>query len=703
MMGEDRATVWRRLGIGVRHALNAITGRGRSSSEGGAPTESARGMKSSGGDGRGEGHGGISRRRLLYLGGASVLGVVISRVRNSIPGLGSGSDHHHDTGPRAAGSSSPKDVVTTEPKPRVLGETFARWSDAATWKGKVPGTGDVAQIDLPVLLDVDADVAGLVVGKNGVLVFDALASRTLTSKGNVIVRGKLVMRPATPDVVHLISITGANEAAFMGGHAEPLDTDTGLWTVEGGVLDAVGSAKRGWIRAAGSIVKGAPQVTLAETPSGWRVGDEIVITPTAPPTTKNNFASYDSRTIKAISGKTITLSHAASYDHPLVTVAPGKSYTAEVLNLTRNVRVEGKPGHRIHVFFNSTKKQTVRYLAVRYAGPRQGTDGVLGRYGLHFHMVGDYSRGSLVEGCVVREAGHHGFVPHASNGVTFRDCVTHDTMSAAYWWDPGPGNATKDAFFDRCVASYLHTDGNDYRLSAFWLGHGEGNTAHGCVGVGVVGGKNSSGFQWPESPGPRTDGTVWDFKDCVSHNNKANGIFVWQNNSGPSVIDRFVAYHNAKSGIEHGAYKNDYRYQNSILYGNGQAGAFVWAVSGGQAPLSFVNVLFDGAGHNDYAISFQRHSAPPSQTTKVTGCTFKGYKVAAFGLTDNSALNPDTVDVVNCTFGANQFYLGNQIDKSTVLRVQDPKLGTIALRRFDQPGTYHPAWNARVTSISKFS
>ena len=116
-------------------------------------------------------------------------------------------------------------------------------------------------------------------------------------------------------------------------------------------------------------------------------------------------------------------------------------------------------------------------------------------------MVGNASRGSLVEGCVVREAGHHAFVPHASHGVTFRDCVAHDTMSSAYWWDPGAGNATRDAVLDRCVASNVHTDGTDFRLSAFWLGQGEGNVAIGCVAVGVLGNKNASGFQWPEDAG----------------------------------------------------------------------------------------------------------------------------------------------------------------------------------------------------------
>ncbi|MGH2726457.1 MAG: hypothetical protein ACRDKS_05725 [Actinomycetota bacterium] len=651
----------------------------------------------------GTGEGGVSRRRLLFIGGAGVLGAAFAKLLEPVFG-GNDKPEQQALDPHTGHepTATPSDAATGPAT--VRGTVLTRWSDPKTWNGKIPGPGDIANIDSPVLLDVDASVGGVVVGPAGQLIFDPAHSRTLTSKGNVIVRGKLQMRPKSAAVIQTINITGSKESVFKGGGAIPLSTDTGLWVTGNGIFDAVGAARRGWVRASGSIAKGARSVTLAGTPTGWRAGDEVVITPTrSPASSDKHYAEYDVATITGVSGRTIKLSKATSYPHPVTNVGGGKKFAAEVLNLTRNVRVEGKPGARIHVFMNSGRKQALKYFALRYVGPRQGTQGVLGRYGLHFHMVGNASRGSLVEGAVVRQAGHHGFVNHASHGVTFRDCVAHDTMSQAFWWDPGEGNATRDGLWDRCLSSLVHTDGNEFRLSGFWLGHGEGNRAIGCVAVGVQGSKNASGFQWPESPGPREDGTVWGFKDCVAHNNKVNGIFVWQNNAGKSVIDRFVAYHNGKAGIEHGAYKNVYQYKNSTLYANGLAGALVWAVSGNVVPLSFVNVVFDGAGRNDYSILTQRHTAPPNRPTKVTGCTFKGYKKAAFGLLDNSQKNPDTVDVVDCTFAANEFWLANDIDPDTLVRVQDAKLGTIALRRSDQPGTYHPEWNARVTSIPTFA
>ncbi|MGH2784111.1 MAG: hypothetical protein ACRDJ1_02510 [Actinomycetota bacterium] len=645
--------------------------------------------------------GALSRRRLLFLGAAGTLGVVFARILDPFkgseaPGLQAHGPTHTPT-PEPSEGESPSNAT-------VRGAVLTRWSDPATWNGKLPGPGDIAKINSPVLLDMDPSVGGVEIGPAGSLTFDPNKSHTLTSKGNVIVRGRLTMRPSTASILHKILITGSKESAFKGGGAIPLATDTGLWVTAGGVFDAIGSAKRGWIRAAGSIARGKASVTLAETPSGWRAGDEVVLTPTRSPASGPPDTAYDTATIKSISGRTITLSKKTSFDHPAVAVGNGKTFTAEVLNLTRNVRVEGKPGARIHVFLNSSKKQTIKHIGIRYAGPRQGGNVVLGRYGLHFHMVGSHSRGSLVEGVVVRDTGSHSFVPHASDGITVRDCVAHNVVNAAYWWDPLHGNETKDLTYDRCVASLVRAEGGgEFRLPGFWLGHGDGNTTVGCVAVGVGGSKNASGFNWPESPGSREDGTVWGFRDNVAHNNKVDGIFTWQNNLGPSVIDRFVAYHNGKAGIEHGAYKNVYQYKNSILYGNGTAAVIIHAVAGQSNPtMSFKNLLCDGAGRSNYVVLFERHTAPPAKHTQIVGCTLKGYKKAAFGLLDNSAKQPDNVDVVDCTFAGNEFWLANDVDPETLIRVQDPKHGALALRRADQPGTFYPQWNARVSQISKF-
>ena len=650
--------------------------------------------------------GAISRRRLLFLGAAGALGVAFGALSKRLPGRDPDAEQaltDPHAGHQTGAPQAPEAVETVDAT--VQGVTLMRWSDPATWKGKIPGPGDIASINLPVLLDVDAHVAGVVIAPSGSLIFDPARSRTVTSKGNVIVRGKLSLRPAKATVLHRLLITGADEAAFKGGHATPSNSDIGVWVVSNGVLDAIGAAKRGWLRASGDIGKGTKAITLSATPTGWRAGDEVVITPTrSPQVSTKHHDEYDTGTITSISGRTIKISRATGFPHPKVNVGGGKSFTAEVLNLTRNVRIEGKPGARTHVFLNSGRKQVIKYVAVRHVGPRQGGEGVLGRYGIHFHMVGNASRGSLVEGAVARDVGHHSFVPHASHGVTFRDCVAHNTMNPAFWWDPGAGNATRDALFDRCVSSLVHTDGaGEFRLSGFWLGHGEGNVARGCVAVGTRGSKNASGFQWPESPGPREDGTVWGFSDCVAHNNKVNGIFVWQNNSGRSVIDRFVAYHNGKAGIEHGAYKNVYQYTNSILYGNGVAGAIVWAVSAQVVPLSFRKVLFDGVGGSEHAVTLRHHNAPPSRTTRFESCTFRGYTKAAFGVLDQKAAHPDTVDVVGGSYSGNEFWLGNGIDPASVLRVKHATLGTLALRRADQAGTYYPQWNARVTTISDFA
>jgi hypothetical protein len=635
--------------------------------------------------------GQMSRRRLLFLGAAGAIGVVFARLldpitRDTIAAAPEASQppHVHDGVPEAVPTDSANTVET-----KVQGTTLLRWSDPDTWNGKVPGPGDVAKIVVPVLLDVDGNVAGVVIEPSGSLTFDPNKDRTLTSKGNVIVRGRMTMRPSSAATIHKLFITGSNESAFKGGGAIPLSSDTGLWVTGKGILDAVGASKRGWTRATGSISAGAKTVTLKDAPSGWRVGDEVAITPTGAPTMKNHYAAFDTATIRSISGHTITLSKATAYAHPRVNVGSGKTYTAEVLNLTRNVRVEGRSGRRIHIFLNSQKKQTLKFLAARYVGPRQGADGVLGRYGIHFHMVGDYSRGSLVQGAVIRDAGHHAFVAHASHGVTFRDCVSHDTMSAAYWWDPGPENVTRDVLYDRCVASLVDTGtAGQFRHTGFGLGFGGGNSARGCVAVGVTGARNASGFMWPEPTGSDSrgnGGSVWGFVDCVAHNNKVNGIFVWQNNKGKSVIDRFVGYHNGKAGIEHGAYKNIYQYRNSFLYGNGEAGAMVAAVSGEEVPLAFTNVLFDGAGQSNYLIRFTKHQTEGS----------------AFGVIDSVA-HPDHVDVVDCAFSANEFWLEDKIDPTTVIRVQDSKLGSIALKPKGQPGTYHPEWNASVSDIANF-
>ena len=89
------------------------------------------------------------------------------------------------------------------------------------------------------------------------------------------------------------------------------------------------------------------------------------------------------------------------------------------------------------------------------------------------------------------------------------------------------------------------------------------------VAVGVQndeGGADRSGYIWPEDAE-----ATWTFRNNRAHNNDSNGIFVWQNNEMPHVIEAFIAYYNADAGVEHGAYTNSYVYKNMVLRGNGTA------------------------------------------------------------------------------------------------------------------------------------
>ena len=485
---------------------------------------------------------------------------------------------------------------------------LARWSDRASWGREALRTGDSVSISGRVLLDEDVQVSGLTIQQGGELVFHPHHSRTLESTGNVVVEGRLAMQPSSPQEVHRIVFRGVDERAFVGGGMDVLDSDIGLWVMGHGRLRLKGSRRRAWTRSDNGVPAGTRDITLQDEPDGWRVGDELVITPTRAPGGGGNTTtaeSYDYANVRSISERTVRLSSATRFHHPALNVGT-RDLGPEVLNLTRNVQIEGTPGGRSHVFIHSSQRQVVKQTSIRYAGPRQAadefTEDVLGRYGLHFHLCENGSRRSVVKGTVVRDCGGHAFVPHTSHGVSFVDCISHDTFDDAYWWDQAPdtrtpGARTDDVLYSRCVASLVRSDPEfrGYRLAGFNLGRGRGSVASGCVAVGVQGNENASGFTWPEG----SEG-IWGFENNVAHNNSVNGIFVWQNTDRHHLINRFIAFHNGQAGVEHGAYLNSYVFRDMQLVGNGLAGVLLHAGADHQGSLRFEDVTVDGRGITSY-------------------------------------------------------------------------------------------------------
>lgn len=372
-----------------------------------------------------------------------------------------------------------------------------------------------------------------------VLRFDPSLDTTVEINGNLVVFGTLEMKP-NPGVTHILRFMGINEATFVGGGTAVLESDPGLWVMNSGRLDLVGDPKVGWNRTGSDPT--------------WSKSDELLIAPSAVGDYgENGFSAF------VLGG-------------PVPQVDPSVPPT-EILNLTRSVRIEGTPQGRSHVLIMSSVPQTIRYVALRYMGPRQvAADGaltsVMGRYPIHFHHSFDGSRGSLVEGSVVRDSGNRAFVTHLSHGVVFRGNVAYNVTGVAYWWDQGPDNATHDSIWDGNLAGLIRAGEEDeFTNAGFFLGLGDGNVANSNVAVGILGKKNCSGFNWPSQ-----GSGVWEFEANVAHNNKCHGIFVWQNSSANHIINDFIAYRNGFFGVNHGAYKNNYVYTDLQLLGNGHGG-----------------------------------------------------------------------------------------------------------------------------------
>lgn len=510
------------------------------------------------------------------------------------------------------------------------------WTDPAAWaNGSVPGPNDIATVTGPVVLTSSVSVAGIQIMEGGELYMDPSSSVTIESTGNIVVHGLFSLRPSS-SVVHKVRFLGVNEAAFVGGGMQVLDSDVGLWVEHNGILDAVGTPKVAWNRTGNDAT--------------WSSSDQLIVTPTAP----SDYDGFQSFT----KGSTVPK-------------ALGQ-FPAEVLNLTRNVVFEGTAGGRAHiVFLHAMQKQTIQYVEIRHMGPRQGpagdSEGVVGRYPLHFHHCGDNSRGSLVEGVVVHQSGNRAFVPHGSHGVTLRNCVAYDVMDDAYWWDfPDGGddsNNSHDSLWDSCVAAWVKVDPpfRGYELAGFILGHGDNNTCINSVAVGIQGNKAATGFRWPQK-GNSFRG-VWKFKDNVSHNNKRNGLGVWQNNTTDHHVEDTLIYHMGFAAITHGAYVNEYHYENITAYDCEHVVDL--HAAGKTIPMLFTNVIGIDTRSEDVLIN--AHNLPG------IGAAFYGGSLTSLKLNDNPSnkadANEGTYDFVDTGITVNDVTIASAASDSLV-RIQ---------------------------------
>ncbi len=558
------------------------------------------------------------------------------------------------------------------------------WSDAGTWGGLIPGPNDVVTINHRVIIDKDATVAGMNIA--GSLIFIDGRNVTLQSSKNIIVTGLIVAKPFS-NVVNTIRFININEDKFIGGGEDPMDSDVGLWVMGAGKLDLQGSQKTGWTNALSGIlansVSGGLEVKKP-APLGWQIGDELMITPTA----AKDYSNFDVVTIKAIEQASLMVSGPISA-HPLI----NNKWTSEVCNLTRNVRIEGTSTGKSHVFIRSAVPQNIQYVQFRYMGPRKQQAGdsaeefLLGRYGIHFHHCGDGSRGSVIEGCVVRDCDSHSYVTHGSHGVTVHNSIAANVTEDAFWWDQGPEHASHDTKWIHNVAALVKyvpraidptNSYGDPTLSArgFLLGHGDGNVCDSNVAVGTTGDPHDGGgFKWEAVNNDHLEG-VWKFRSNLSHNCNT-GFITWQNVQMNHVIEDYTAYNNS-IGVFHGAYVNAYKYIRGELYNN----PFVLhAGSSNQARLRVEDLTVDAAGQ-DYAVIMESNSETGAVPILIRNLKATNYKKAA--VLDSSMETVHSADIIQSD---GVFRMSRIANAGEVLRVQSNTGGATKITRTSSTAT----------------
>ena len=175
----------------------------------------------------------------------------------------------------------------------------------------------------------------------------------------------------------------------------------------------------------------------------------------------------EERNIIAIDGLTLTLDQSLDQNHEV-----RGDYGGEVANLSRNVVIESANPERSrgHTMYHRGSKGSISYTEFRHLGK----EGVLGKYSLHFHRVGDSMRGSSVVGASICDSGNRWITIHGTSYLVVRDCVGYRSVGHGFYLEDGSEtynvldrNLAVQAFAGKVLpGQFLEFDRNDG--AGFW-------------------------------------------------------------------------------------------------------------------------------------------------------------------------------------------------------------------------------------------
>ncbi|XP_037651430.1 PKHD1 like 1, tandem duplicate 1 [Sebastes umbrosus] len=516
------------------------------------------------------------------------------------------------------------------------------WSSRFTWGGLSPpekGSFAVITKGQTILLDTNTDVLKMLLIQGGTLVFDEAdielqAENILITDGGLLQIGQEGAPFQHKAIITLHGNLRSQELPVYG---------TKTLAVREGVLDLHGiPVPVPWTHLAQTATNGSVTLTLMKEVT-WKAGDEIVIATTGH---RHSQRENEVRRIAAVSadGKTITLTKPLEYTHLGVTVTlpDGTVFEgrAEVGLLTRNIVVrgsqhqewddtieacpagfdtgefstqtcfQGRFGEEIGsdqfggcIMFHAPRPNEnlaigrLEYVEVFHAGQAFR----LGRYPIHWHLMGNIDFKSYVRGCAIHQTFNRAVTIHNTHRLLVEHNVIYDIMGGAFFIEDGIETENvlqyNLAVFVKQSTSLLN---DDVTPAAYWVTNPNNVIRH-----NVAAGGTHFGFWYRMHEHP--DGSSYDRNICQKrvplgefYNNTVHsqgwfGIWIFKDffpmkdggcrsTTPEPAVFRHLTTWNCEKGAE-GVNVGAVQFNNFVMVNNEKAGIeykriMQWAVSG---------------------------------------------------------------------------------------------------------------------------
>jgi hypothetical protein len=407
---------------------------------------------------------------------------------------------------------------------------YSNWSDPATWGGNVPAANSVVSIPAgkKVKLDVDAPhLNGVNIPAGTELCFPDRA--TTFSAKEIIVMGKLTAGSAANPLKSQVTIrleggtagvdnfvaTGQAATAIAAynsanngrciprsGQCINLSTNMGtniMTALNGGSIELYGENRgRTWTKLVATSSTTSRTVQLIDAVE-WKPGDVVAIA-----SGSLNPLEAEKLTIESVAadGKSVTFTTNPAYRHAgiktcLTSGAESRCVEerSEIGLLSRNLKIAGPANTQTTHFGGHTiilpgGKMNIRDVELY----DMGQEFVLGRYPLHFHILGDAGRDSSITNVSLHDNVNRQVTIHGSNNVRMSGVVAHKSIGHSIMLEDG--TETRNVFTNNLVMTSLRNPDpakrlrfSDHTPAEFWITHPNndmsGNSAAGGQGTGI--------------------------------------------------------------------------------------------------------------------------------------------------------------------------------------------------------------------------